>query len=436
MMMFQLLSVPVFLQYWGVNLYGEWLALISLTAYFQMTDIGLNTATANSFTFCYVQGNYEKCNVLINNNIFFILLAFIVIFIIILIFGHFDFFYFLFKFSIIEHNVVNKCLLLLFSQVMIGTFNNLLNTIYIALDKYARGIMIDNIIRISEYTGLMLGVIFQLTVLKILIVGVFIKIVGLIFKYFDSQRYYKLTISQKFLRKAELREIFLPALSFFSYPLANSFSLQGVTLVVNFFLGSTSVVLFNTTRTLVNFSRSTIDILHKSIWPEISIAYGKLNMKKLRKIHCRTLIFTFILVLLTSIVLHFVGEYIYNAWTKNTLDFDKTLFNLLLLTLITNSIWSTSNVFLQATNNHKEFSLIYLLSSCLILGTTFLIVYTFNTISLIPMSMLIIDLFLFFYVIRKSFQITEDSYKGLKNSLLFEFNKISRTIFNLKSPLK
>jgi hypothetical protein len=52
MMMFQLLSVPVFLQYWGVNLYGEWLALISLTAYFQMTDIGLNTATANSFTFC------------------------------------------------------------------------------------------------------------------------------------------------------------------------------------------------------------------------------------------------------------------------------------------------------------------------------------------------------------------------------------------------
>ena len=72
----QVVAVPVFIKYWGVNLYGEWLVLTAFTAYFSMTDIGLNTVTANDFSINYVQGKHNKCNILLNNNFFFIVTVF------------------------------------------------------------------------------------------------------------------------------------------------------------------------------------------------------------------------------------------------------------------------------------------------------------------------------------------------------------------------
>lgn len=217
MMLFQLLSVPIFLKYWGVELYGEWLTLNTLTAYFQMTDIGLNTATGNSFTFNYLRGQYEKCTILINNNIFFILSAFVIIFLLIVGLGQMGFFMRLFHFSLIKSSVVNTCLLLLFFQVMIGTFNNLLNTFYTATNNYARGIMIDNLIRFTEYVVLVIGVVSNIYIVHVLVFGVIVKLVGLVCKFIDSSRFYQLSLGFRFLRKTELKEIFLPAISFFLF---------------------------------------------------------------------------------------------------------------------------------------------------------------------------------------------------------------------------
>ena len=102
MTLFQLLSVPIFLKFWGVELYGEWITLNTLTAYFQMTDVGLNTATGNSFTFHYVKGQLEKCTILINNNIFFIFSAFLTIFLFVVCLGKMGVFIHLFHFSLIQ----------------------------------------------------------------------------------------------------------------------------------------------------------------------------------------------------------------------------------------------------------------------------------------------------------------------------------------------
>lgn len=431
MTLFQLLSVPIFLKYWGVELYGEWIALNTLTAYFQMTDVGLNTATGNSFTFNYVRGQLDKCTILINNNIFFILIAFIVILLVVLGLGELGFFVRLFRFSLIGPSIVNGCLLLLFLQVMIGTFNNLLNTFYTATNHYARGIMIDNVIRFAEYAILIIGVSSGISILYVLLLGVIVKLLGLIYKFIDSSRYYKLSLSIRYLRVAELKEIFLPAISFFSFPVANSLTFQGVTLLINFFLGSAAVVLFNTTRTLVNFCKSTIDILHKSVWPEISIIYGKQDLFKLRQIHYRTLAYSILLALSTTLILFFIGEYLYDIWTKGAVKFDLILFTLLLLALITNTIWSSSTVLLQATNNHKAFSLFYLLAAILVFIASFIFLVSIRDVKYIPISMIVVDFLLIWYVLRKVITITEDSISSFFSGVILSVLGVIKS-----SPIK
>ncbi|NCI48081.1 lipopolysaccharide biosynthesis protein [Sediminibacterium soli] len=409
MTLFQLLSVPVFLKYWGVELYGEWITLNTLTAYFQMTDIGLNTATGNSFTFNYVRGQFEKCTILINNNIFFILIAFIAIFLFVVGLGRAGVFVHLFHFSLIQSSEVDTCLFLLFFQVMIGTFNNLLNTFYTATGNYARGIMIDNFIRFSEYAALLLSVVLKFSIVYVLLFGVLVKLVGFIGKFIDSSRFYKLSLGIRYLRRAELKETFLPALSFFSFPIANSLSFQGVTLLINFFLGSTSVVIFNTTRTLVNFCKSSIDILHKSVWPEISITYGKMDILRLRKIHYRTMAYSVVLAIITTIVLFFLGNLLYTTWTRGAVKFDPILFTLLLVSLIANTIWSSSTVLLQATNNHKKFSLFYLFAAMLIFIASLLVLAIIKQVRYIPLSILFVDILLVYYVVKRALSITDDS---------------------------
>lgn len=66
----QFLSVPIFIKYWGVEMYGEWLVLTAVSSYFAMTDMGLSTVTSNEFSISFAAGEHNRCRKLINNNFF------------------------------------------------------------------------------------------------------------------------------------------------------------------------------------------------------------------------------------------------------------------------------------------------------------------------------------------------------------------------------
>ena len=46
----QLMGVPIFLNAWGPRLYGEWLILFAIPAYFSISDLGFSQSAANDMT--------------------------------------------------------------------------------------------------------------------------------------------------------------------------------------------------------------------------------------------------------------------------------------------------------------------------------------------------------------------------------------------------
>src|ERR1017187_6562914 len=50
-----LLLVPLFLSRWSSGVYGEWMALYAVIAYFGVTDLGMNLAAANGMTEAYAR---------------------------------------------------------------------------------------------------------------------------------------------------------------------------------------------------------------------------------------------------------------------------------------------------------------------------------------------------------------------------------------------
>lgn len=68
-MFLTLILVPVFLNNWGSEFYGEWLLLTSIVSYLSLSDLGFNTVTSNQFGIAYSSGDIKMCQNLIYNNL-------------------------------------------------------------------------------------------------------------------------------------------------------------------------------------------------------------------------------------------------------------------------------------------------------------------------------------------------------------------------------
>jgi len=407
---FQLLSVPVFLKCWGVSIYGAWIAINTLSSYFQMADVGLNTATANSLVSCYVKGDLRRFNTLLSNNVLFICCVFGLSAILLLAAILSGASASILKIESLAAGQVSVSLGLLFGQIFVGTITNVISGIYRAVGSIPRGIMIDNVIRAAEYVALLGGATVGLRIPVILAVGLAIKVGGLYYKHYDAQKQLMYKIEWRYLSIVELRAMWVPATSFFMFPIANAVALQGPVLLINYTLGSIAVVSFTTTRTLVNCGKAVVDILQKSIWPELSLAFSHGNMSLVRRLHRQGVIATMAAVVAVTIALILGGKIAYLLWTAGGVVWDPHLFQLFLIALASNALWTTSSVVLQSTNNHEGLALLSVLTAISCLVVSFFILTMTRTISDLPYALILSDMVLAIYVMRRSLILTNDSW--------------------------
>jgi O-antigen/teichoic acid export membrane protein len=391
---FQLLAVPIFIKLWGVEYYGEWLMLSAVSAYFSMSDVGINTVTANEFSIHYAQKNLKKCKTLLNNNLFIVISIFFFVTVLLIVSLNLSDFTKIFNFRIIPERIAETSLIILTIKIFTGILSNVFNSIYRANQIFARGLMIDNCVRICENIILIVGVVLKYKLVLILVFYSSPVLFGLFIKYFDTKKYFKVSFNYNSIDKVEIKKILTPSIAFLSMPVGNSIILQGFTLIVGAVLGSASVVLFNTTRTLVNFLKSALGLINNSVWPELSLLYGRGNMNEVKKIMWFTVGTSFYLSLGLSVILFTIGKYIYIYWTKSAIEFNQTLFIMFLIIMIFNTIWFASSVILFATNKHKKYSLIYLISSILSILVGYIYLKLFNDVSYLPLSLLVMDIFL------------------------------------------
>jgi O-antigen/teichoic acid export membrane protein len=426
--LFQIFSVPIFLTYWDASKYGEWIVLNSIVVIFQMSDIGINTASLNAFVINYQKKNFLKCKKIFTNNFVIITVIFLIIFLIFLFFYFSPFLDFFLKFRISSNQESIKCILILFIYTYLGTIANSISAIYSATGKYSRGVIIDNISRMSEGVFVIISVINNASILNILQLNLLIRVIFLTIKVLDSNKLYKLEINLVYFDIKELKKIILPSFAFFTIPISNTLIYQGFTFIVYFYFGSSFVVLYSTSRTLINIIKSISDIITKSVWPDVSYSFAKNNFKMLRLYHSRICMYSFIIFLFSSIFLLFFSKIIFINWTVGKSEYDIILIILLLVAMLGNLIQSSSSVILQATNQHTKYVIQYFIFYSLGLITAFVIVRLFHNFSFIAIGLVIPEVLLCFYVFRKTIIISNDTFnffiKRLKIDFFFHYNLI------------
>lgn len=397
----QIVLVPFYIIYWGNDLYSDWIVISALTAFFGMSDIGLNSVIQNRFSIKYAQNEIQECNSLLTNNFFVVCIIGAIC--LLLGIGYVSIFDIsqnigLTTLSRLEGSII---FLMLLCQVFIQMFSGIENAIYRAKHKANIAVYYDQIAKLLivliTFICLLLGV--SLAVMSILICVP--NLLLLFVKHINARKLYNFSFSVKLLDWSLLREVIRPSVMFLSFPLANAIILQGFTLVINKYFNADSVVLYNTTRTMCNFIKSFLNTIFFSVWPEFSIAYGKNDKRKMNDLVRKAVKSSIRIALLICVGLLLLGPFIYKIWTQDHVAFNYALMISFVVELVCNVLWNIKSVALVSTNNHIQLGLFFVGGAILSLIAAIPIAGTLHSMPAITYSLLIMDIPLIIYVNHK-----------------------------------
>lgn len=404
----QILLVPFYIVFWGNELYSDWIVISALTAFFTMSDIGLNNVIQNRFAMKLAEGNTKECNSLMTDN--FVLVSIIFSAAILLSGG---FLYFtditdVMNIRVLTRTESNVVFLLLICRVFIDMYRNIENAIYRAVHNASRAILFDQTTTLIIALLTLGCIIAGIPMTWMCLIMITPSVIMLVFKYFDVKKYYDYQFSIRQFDAPLLKEIFIPAISFMSFPAGNAIVLQGYTLVVNAYFGPVAVVLYNTTRTLCNFIKTILATLQNSVWPEYSIAYGKKDFIAMRRLHRKIMKVTIVAAVCIGSALLLTGPFIYSIWTHGKVEFCYPLMLVYVLVNFVESLWTSSSVTLMATNNHMRLGLCYIVFTSLALSLAVVLGSLNMSLPIITATLVLSNLLMCIYTIPAGFKLTQD----------------------------
>jgi len=414
----QVVSVPLFVHYWGKFLYGEWLLISTVPAYFALSDLGFANAAGNEMTMRVGRGDragalvvFQSAWVLVTGlsaALTMLLLAAVQL----LPIGHW------LKLATLTHAEVTLVATLLILHFFFDLQASLLGISYRFDGHFAAGTMIRNTLRLMEFLAGAAVICLGGHMVALALVTIVVRMVGNLLTVLDIRRRSPwLVIGWRHADLVTLKWMLSPALTSMGFPLGTAFSLQGMVLVVGTLLGPVAVVVFSTSRTLSRFVWQLLTIITNTVWVELSTAFGAGDIALARRLHRRTCQAAIWISVPLCLALLASGGVIFRLWTHGKVPFDPILFGLLLLVVVCNSFWSASYITLMSVNRHQQLAFVYTFATglSLVIGVVLTRLIGLHGAAL---ALLVIDAFMSGYVITRSLRLVQDTLPAFLRSVM------------------
>lgn len=414
----QLLSMPIFLHYWGVALYGEWLILSSVPAYLAISDIGFASVGANDMTMRVANGDRRGALEVYQSIWLFISLVSVLLggalgLLIYVVPVHVQF-----DFALISGAETRQLINILMLYVLVGLQGGVLNAAFRAVGKYAYGNMLGNTIRLAEWAASLVGLLMGGGVLVVGMLMLATRMFGLVLTWLVLKKQERwLSLGTEAASMQQVRHLLKPAVAFMAFPLGLAISLQGMVLIIGITLGSVAVVVFTAYRSLTRLLVQVITMINQAVWPEMSAAYGAKQMDLARQLHRKCTNITIWVAVTTVTLLAVIGEWFVGMWTGHAFEQNHVLFGLLLATTFINVLWQTSWVVLMATNQHQRIASAFLVSATSGLLLSAVVIPSFG-VSGAALILCLVELPLLFIAISSALQLLNDDWSGYLKSVL------------------
>ena len=371
-----LLLVPLFLSRWSTGMYGEWMALSAVVAYFGVTDLGMNSAAANAMTAAYARGDRDRYRHLQASAMaFYVSVAFSVS----LLFGLLTAALPIPAWIGIRHIppvVAAWVTWLLASRLLWQMPAAQLGSIYRTTGNLAATQWFGNLQSIGLVAVTASVLVLHGGVLHLALWGAAPMIAVTAGAWFSLRRSHpELLPKLSGASITGLRELLRPSLLFGLIMLSMASTIQGPTVLVSAALGGTAVALMVTTRTLANVVRQMVTPVQVALWPELTRLDAVGAEQTLRLAHRLLLTGSVALSAAFAGALWFEGASVMAVWTRGKLPVDVWLLRFFLLAVVLQSPWYASSLFTVANNRHRRLARSYAISAGLTLVSIALLTY-------------------------------------------------------------
>lgn len=411
-------QVPVFLHFWSVGLYGEWVIVNSIPSYLAFTNIGFGNVAGNDMTM-RTSGGDQAGALSVFQSCFWLIAC--ICGAVGLLLG--PILYFLPVDRMLKLHEINPIdarwiIFYLGLSVLMGQLEQLMSSAYSCVGRYPYGSFIKSMMSLVQVGLMLVPVAMGKGARTTALVYAAANIAGTIILGIMVRRDIPwLRYGWQYASWSEIRRMAGPAFAFMGFPLGNAFNLQGTVLAVQYALGPLDVVIFSTARQVSRVALQMVQMVNFTFWPELSLAYGAKNWALVRTLHRRSVQLALgIAVLMVTAMMSF-GPWFLTHWTGGHVPPSKGLLAILLLVVVLFAAWSTSSTLQTATNQHQRLSLYYFCGT----GVTVLFTYLFAKqwgLWGAAASLLISELVMNSYVLPNSLRLTNDTFGAFARSML------------------
>lgn len=358
----RLVEVPLFLSFWGTQLYGEWLMLSAIPAYLNISDGGFTGAACHEMAIRSVAGNRNETLIIFQST--WVLLAAISIAIGLLTISFVQIMPLAdwLGFSSITVNELKTVLLLLVAHVLISFQGGLLNGGFWIAGCSAKGMYLIAVMQLLEFVGLAVAVMFGGGPVHAALGYLLGRLTGTVLMWIGHRQaspwllpgfaHASFTVQKRLVA---------PAFASLSFPFGNALNIQGMRLVVGLAIGPPAVAVFVPLRTLSRIIMQPGGIINRLIEPELAMAYGAGDHTLFRRIFAKSCQFALWGCLGVCFIVGPTAYWFFPIWTGGLVSMHWPTYLVLLSVVLVNGIWQTALMVPYAINNHGRIAIYYAL---------------------------------------------------------------------------
>ncbi|MDQ2925147.1 MAG: lipopolysaccharide biosynthesis protein [Acidobacteriota bacterium] len=421
----QLIQVPVFLHFWSLPLYGEWLTINAIPAYLSFSSIGFGTVAGNEMTMLMGRDDkegalrvFQSCWWMISMVcVGVVALLALVLFTVPVGSWH--------KFSALSDSDARWILLALGTAVLFGQLEQLLGAAYTCVGRYPYGTFVKSIISLCAFSTMIVPVVLGLGPRAAAISFGVANVLGtIIFGIIARHDVPWIEFGWRHARWLEIRRLTAPAFAFMAFPIGLALNLQGTVLAVSYALGPVEVVVFVTARTVSRAALQMVQLVNQTFWPELGAAFGAGNIDLVRTLHRRACQMAAIIAITLIAITMTIGPWALVHWTSHKLPPSSGLLFVLMISVFFYAGWSTSSTLLAAINRHQTLALYYVFGTGMTVVATYFAA-RYSGLLAAAASLILSELIMNMYVLPASLRVAQDTWSGFLGAM-FEYPQALR----------
>lgn len=366
--------------------------LFTIPSFIAISDMGLGSSTTAELSMLLQSNKEEAAGSILRNTFWFVLLVGGIPFFLLALSVFILPWYEWLNFSTITTLEFKPAFVFLILYIYLSLFLTIPLGYYRVKQVYHRERYISSFFRGAEFLCVILAVIAGYKIVVVAIIYFLVRLLQLIFILLDlSSRFTSFRLFPFEIHFAKFRHLLKPGLSAMTIYMGQNILSQGLVSIIGIGLGSAQVVLFSTTRTLVNMVKQVVGIINLSVTSEFSYAFGAGNIPLLRRLFRYTVLSNALISIGLLVGLYFFGNWIFRIWTGDEVNIVEPFFTFFLVSTFFGAMWNAHLVLLVATNRLGRTGLLFLILAFVLIVFNALAIHTVG-ISGVALSLLCFEL--------------------------------------------